>query len=194
MIHSGLVAYHRSLIPLFVPIDSVQPHPENHNNGDVDAIIESIRRYGMYKPIQVQRSTGHTPIGNHTWEACKALDATVIPVVWVDWDDDTARSAMIDDNEIARLALPDPGAELALLEVLQKSPAGLPITKTDQSVDQLRALASSALDASQIMSWPTVCFKVPPHMRAAFYRITSEAHDETGRFEVLMRLAGWDGH
>lgn len=194
MIRSGLVAYHDSLRPLLVPIDSVHPHPENHNNGDVEVIAASIEKYGMYRPIQVQTSTGHTPIGNHTWEACKSLGAEVIPVVWVDWDDDTARSAMVDDNEIARLAVVNPAAELALLEQLAHTTAGLPLTRTEQHVDQLRALAESALDASQIMSWPTVCFKVPPHMRAAFYRITSEAHDETDRFEVLLRLAGWDGH
>ena len=43
MYHSGQVRFHEDLTPLMRDIDSIQPHPENYNNGDTDAIIESIQ-------------------------------------------------------------------------------------------------------------------------------------------------------
>jgi ParB-like chromosome segregation protein Spo0J len=116
MYHSGQVRFYDDLTPLMVDIDSVQQHPENYNNGDTDAIIESILVNGMYRPIQVQKSTNYVIMGNHTWAACKELGAKSIPVIWMDDDDVAALRKLVADNAIANLARPDTAALLELLD------------------------------------------------------------------------------
>jgi ParB-like chromosome segregation protein Spo0J len=95
--------FHPGLDDLLVDIDSVCQHPANYNNGDLDAITASIETNGMYRPLYVQASTGQILAGNHTWAACKALGATLVPVVTLDVDDHTAKRIMLADNRTAAL-------------------------------------------------------------------------------------------
>lgn len=195
MIHSGLVRYYPTLGPLLVPIDDVQPHPDNYNNGDVEEVMASIETNGMYRPIYVERQTGYALGGNTTWEACKGLDATEIPVIYLDTPDEaTSYRIMVGDNELARLAVPDPPLLVNLLDRIKDETGSLLGTgKTERDLESLRALAQIGLDSDDFAQWPTICFKVPPHVRRAFYHVTREADDDRERFEVLLRLAGWDG-
>lgn len=142
MYHSGRVRFHDDLIPLMQDIDSVQQHPDNYNNGSVDEIVESIMVNGMYRPIMVQRSTGYILMGNHTWEACKELDARSIPVIYLDYDGDFAAfRAMASDNVIARLAQPDDAGLLRLLEAVQEAEGALYGTGVkDEGLEKLRQL------------------------------------------------------
>ena len=140
MLISGLVRYHDDLSQLMTPIDDVQQHPENWNNGDLDAIVESIEVNGMYRPIYVQKDTGYIVAGNHTWLACKMLEATEIPVVYVDIDNHAARKILVADNRIAALARPDDGQLLDLLDRIAVD-SGLQGSGYDEnSVEALRLL------------------------------------------------------
>lgn len=109
MIVSGGVKYHDSLHDLLTPIEAVSPHPDNPNNGDQEAIEESIEVNGMYRPVEAQRSTGFILAGNTTYASCLSLGAEVIPVIWLDVDDETALRIMLGDNQLARLARMDEG-------------------------------------------------------------------------------------
>lgn len=90
-----------------VPIDSIQPHPGNPNQGDVPAIIESIKTNGVYRPVYVHRDTRNILGGTHTWRAQKDLGETRIDVWWVDGDEEKARRVLLADNKIASLATYD---------------------------------------------------------------------------------------
>lgn len=192
-VRSGLVQIHDDLIPLLVDIDTVHPHPSNYNNGDVDAISESIEVSGMYRPIYVQKSSDNIIAGNHTWVACKQLGAAQIPVVSLDVDDATALRIMVADNRTASLAKPDNGLLLGILDQLaeQDSLLGTGYGATD--LDALRALASIPPNFDDFAQWPTLCFQVPPQTRDAFMRMTEVAVGDRERFEMVLRLAGWDG-
>jgi ParB-like chromosome segregation protein Spo0J len=196
VIQSGTVSYHQDLEPLLTDIDAVRPHPENYSNGDVELIMESIMVSGMYRPIYVQKSSGFIVAGNHTWLACKELGAEKIPVVVLDVDDITAERLMVADNEIARKARPDTGQLVKLLEDLQQHDSLMGTGITDRELEQLKALADMPLelpdDATRKM-WPTVCFQIPPHVKRAFYDMTEVAGGDRERFELMLRLAGWDG-
>ena len=96
----GLIA--PSLEQTQVPIDSVKPHPDNDNEGDVEFIKESIKANGMYAPIVIQASTRHIVKGNHTWLACLALEYPTIAAVELDITDDQALAIMEMDNESSR--------------------------------------------------------------------------------------------
>lgn len=194
MIRSGQVRYYEGLADLMVPIDSVTQHPENYNNGDVEEIAVSIELDGMYRPIQVQESTGHIVMGNHTWEACKALGATVIPVVTLPVDNTQARRMMFTDNRLASLARPDLSAEIALLEQIREAEPDLPIPGlTEHDLMALKALAEMVTEYDEYAQWPTLTFQVHPRLVTAFRHITREATTDRDRFELLLRLSGWDG-
>ena len=87
-----------------VPIGDLEAHPQNPNEGDVEAIGESIRANGFYKPLQAQRSTGRILTGHHSWYAAQAEGIAEVPVVWLDVDDPTALRIMLADNRTASLA------------------------------------------------------------------------------------------
>jgi len=142
MIVSGLVAYHPDLEPLMVPIDDIQQHPQNYNNGDLDAIAESIEVNGMYRPIFVQKTTRYIVAGNHTWAACKMLDATDIPVIWLDVSDQAAKKILLADNRTADLALPDTPALLRMLDSLGDDIVGT--GWTDHTIELLRLAQDAA--------------------------------------------------
>jgi hypothetical protein len=89
---------------LRVPLGDLTPHPRNAREGDVGAVTESIRAFGQYRPIVVQRALPDgTPrmvilAGNTTWRAARAAGMKDIDAVLVDTDDETALRIMLADN------------------------------------------------------------------------------------------------
>lgn len=166
------VVIHPALDPLCVDIDTVAPHPDNPNRGDVAAITESVEANGYYQPVIVQRSTGRILAGEHRWHALRALGATEIPAVFLDVDDDAALRIMLGDNHSNRLGHDDPAALLALLDTLAATTGGLTgSTYTDADTADLNALltevdpgdpdADDALNTRmEQATWPAV--KLPP--------------------------------
>lgn len=103
----------------YVPVGEIQPHPANARQGDVGAIHQSIETNGVYRPLIVQKGTGFILAGNHTYRAMAQQGAVVVPVVWRDVDDETARRIMLADNRTADLGDYD---NQALLDLLQGLP------------------------------------------------------------------------
>lgn len=149
----ALVNWAEGLEGLMVPIDSVQQHPDNTNNGDLDAITESIRVNGYNAPIVVERNTGYIVAGNHRWQALHGLGATQVPVIWTDMSPDAAKRYMIGDNKTGQLAQQDEAALAAMLKELQKTDMGLFGTGfTDETLNQLlEDLAAEMLPESEGM-------------------------------------------
>jgi DNA modification methylase len=99
-----------------VRLDSIQPHPRNPRQGDVKAIVESIKANGFYCPLVVQRSTRYILAGNHRWLAARELGMAEIPVIWVDCDDARALRILLADNRTSDLACYDDSKLAELLE------------------------------------------------------------------------------
>lgn len=106
---------HDSLLHLLTPVDSLRPHPDNPKNGDVDAIADSMRANGVYRPVFAQQSTGRILAGNHTYAAMLADGHDAVPVVWLDVDDNEARRILLADNRTADLGRYDDSLLLAAL-------------------------------------------------------------------------------
>ncbi len=94
-----------------VAIDDLHPHPQNPNRGDVDTIIESLERFGQYRPILIDH---HNTIlaGHHVWRAAKKLGWNKINATILDCDEQTALAINLADNRIPELGL---GPDLQLL-------------------------------------------------------------------------------
>lgn len=108
-----------------VPIDQVRQHPDNSNNGDVDALIESIQLNGFYSTVTVDRNTGYILAGNHRYQALHALGATHIPVVWLDRDRGGSIRILVGDNKTGKLAVVDSAQQIELLRELAETQQGL---------------------------------------------------------------------
>lgn len=131
------------LEPLLCDIAAVTPHPENPRNGDTDAIVESIRIDGLYRPVYAQRSTGHILAGNHTTAATMELGGERIPVVWLDVDDSAARRILIKDNAIADLGRYDEGLLLQSLTDLRDEVGLMGTGHTEESYAVLAAAVAA---------------------------------------------------
>lgn len=100
-----------------VSVTELTQHPDNANNGDVDALEESIEINGFYAPITVQRSTGHILAGNHRYLVALRKGTRELPVIYLDVDDEAAKRIMLADNAITRRGFDD---EAQLADNLQE--------------------------------------------------------------------------
>lgn len=144
-----MIRFHKSLADLMVPKDSIQPHPENDNNGDVDELINSIMINGCYRPVYAQESTGNILAGHTLYAALLELGALMIPVLWLDDDGspNNGERILLTDNQIARLARRDDSATLRLLERLSDQPNGLLGSGfSERDVENLKQVAQYDLD------------------------------------------------
>jgi ParB-like chromosome segregation protein Spo0J len=140
---------HPDLESCAVPIDSVQPHPRNVHHGNVPKIARSLDKYGQYKTIVVQKSTGHVCAGNHTWKAAKnLLNWDRIAVVQMDLDDATALKLALMDNRSGADGEDDQQALAALLQEF-----GDDLDGTGYTPEELTELLDS-LDDSEPMPEP----------------------------------------
>ena len=112
-----------------VQLDQLIPHPLNARQGDIGAISESLRTLGQYRPIVVNLQTMHILVGNHTWQAAKALKWTHIRVNWLDIPPEKELAILLIDNRSADRATYD---DQLLLEALKQTPlAGTGFTNDD---------------------------------------------------------------
>lgn len=131
-----------------VPLDQIAQHPDNANNGDLDAIHESVEVNGFYQPIIVQRSTGYILAGNHRYQILYRLKEPTAPVIYLDVDDDAAKRIMVADNRTTRLGYDDESALASLLEDLYQTDLGLAGTGYDsQDLSTLLSELSAPLNA-----------------------------------------------
>lgn len=99
----GLLVIVPQLAHLAVPIDSIEPHPDNPNRGDVEVIRALLRAHGQHTPVVVQASTRRIVAGHHTWMAAKAEGWTEVAASLVDYDDLEALEVLLGDNRPSRL-------------------------------------------------------------------------------------------
>ena len=132
-----------------IPLDTIQTHPENPNQGDVGAITQSLKHHGQYRAIVVSEATGNIVAGNHTYLAAKANGETsmlahLIPGLSLEDE----KRIMVADNQYARLATSDDALLVELLTELAGSQDGLIATGYDG--DDLDLLIAD-LDTSQFL-------------------------------------------
>lgn len=87
-------------------VADLTPDPENvrqHDRRNIQAIINSLRRFGQQKPIVIDRNSV-VVAGNGTLQAAKELGWTTIMAVRTELEGDAAKAFAIADNRTAELA------------------------------------------------------------------------------------------
>jgi hypothetical protein len=110
-----------------VPWSALRPHYANPRNGDVEAIIESIRAHGgIYKPVIVANDMVILA-GHHVYYAAGELEIRQIDIVVRPYDSEDPRALRLlaGDNRHSDLGRYDQGLQLDLLQMLQKAEGGL---------------------------------------------------------------------
>lgn len=114
------------------PCAELKPHPNNPRRSDVDAIAESLRLNGQYRPI-VTTADGTILAGTHTFHGAVQIGMESLSCVVLDVDPDSAdaKRIMLADNRLADLGGYDDGTLAELLAELDSS-AGLGGTGYDE--------------------------------------------------------------
>jgi hypothetical protein len=100
-------------------LGSLKIYRNNPRKGNISLIAESLKTYGQYKPITVNKRTGEILAGNHTYQAAQTLGWATINAVYVDVDDETAAKIVAIDNRSSDLGTYDDEALLALLSEIE---------------------------------------------------------------------------
>ena len=141
------VAVLKDLEPLLRPIDSVHPDPANpRTTQNLDALVGSIKRFGVRKPVVANARDGILEAGHQTQAALKALGATHLPVVFADDNRIDATAYNIADNRTAEVvAAWDDKALSALLNDLRAEADGLEgVGFSTDEIDALRLQMAEA--------------------------------------------------
>lgn len=104
-----------------VPLDQIRPHPRNyrvHPKDQLDHLVESITRHGIYKPI-VTAQDGTILAGHGVALAAHSMGIDAVPIrrLPLHPDDPQALKILAGDNEIARLGEVD---DKMLAEILRQ--------------------------------------------------------------------------
>lgn len=121
-----MIRFHGQVRELLEDAEGIRPDPDNYNNGDVDAIVESIVVNGVYRPV-ICSQDGTIIAGHHLYAALLELGSAKIPVLRIDVEPGTveAKRIMIADNQIASLARPDTAQLVDLLADIKEHDKGL---------------------------------------------------------------------
>lgn len=133
-------------------ISDLSTYHKNPRRGDVDAIAESLKARGQYRPIVVNIGTHASHdyeilAGNHTYLAAKKLGWKTIQATTVDVDDDQAAQIVLADNRLADFGGYDDETLSALLSDVS-SLDGLGWSQDD--VDELAAALEPERDDSEV--------------------------------------------
>lgn len=198
---SGNVKFHSALDSILIPITELKPHPENANNGDVDAIVESILVNGFYpQPIVADRRNGEIVIGNHRYFALMELGSEVAPVFYVDNDDEIEiLRIMLVDNRTNDLRRYDMGQLAKVLEKIKDSANTLSGTgfsedyleklrEGDRKSAEAMADANAKKDPVPLGGNGIMFIEVSQENRARFNQL-AEGTTDSERFVYLLDLA-----
>ena len=145
----------------WVGIDLLTPWDQNprQNDGEpVDAVAESIKRYGWGNPILARKSDSVVIAGHTRLKAAKSLGLSKVLVRFMDLDEEQSKALALADNRTGELAVWD---DDVLLDVL----------RSFRDTSELEALASMGFDLDDVLHDTTT---VREHERIVADRYTAK--------------------
>jgi hypothetical protein len=131
---------------LCVPVEELRTLTGNARQGDVEAVMRSLDKFGQRKPIVVQVGSNEIIAGNHTFAAAKRLGWTEIAVVWVEDDDTTAKAFALADNRTSELGGYDSELLAAMIQEVMNEDTDLLLAASYTEDDLAALLANTGAD------------------------------------------------
>lgn len=128
--------------------DDLRPHPGNARNGDIEAIKESVRVNGIYRPV-ITAHDGTILAGHHLWFALGELGYKEVDIVRLPIEPTSPEAAriLLVDNRSADLGNYDRGLLVDLLQTLDDGPG---LVGTGYDGDDLTRLLAQINDEGPI--------------------------------------------
>lgn len=160
----------------WVDIDSIQTHPDNARESDIEAIRASLRYHGQYKPVLVQASSRYALAGNHTLIALREEGEKKVAIQVLDVDDQEALEILAIDN-----ATSDRGGydKDTLAKLLQRMPS---IERAGYAKSDLDRLLERQKDAAEGVGGTQVAFTTG-------FSVLITCRDEEHQRELLEKFA-----
>ena len=151
---------------VWVNIDDLTPWSNNPrvNDGSVEAVADSIKRFGFGAPI-IARTTDRTIIAGHTrLKAAITLGLTKVPVRFLDLDPADAALLALADNRIGEIAEWDSQALSDILKGLNDEGVDLEVTGfTPEELEDLLGIAEDLTwEKTGVTGSLSVVFGAPP--------------------------------
>lgn len=141
---AGIERIDPQLLPLVVPIDSLVPDPDNarvHDDRNMEAIVESLRRFGQKTAIVVRSTDRKVAAGNGRLEAAKRLGWKFIAASLSEMTDAEFTAYALADNRTAELAKWNEEVVSRLEEFLAATDPALVIGWTRAEIEAYRVSA-----------------------------------------------------
>jgi site-specific DNA-methyltransferase (adenine-specific) len=135
---------------VWVELDKLTPwgrNPRVNDGKPVEAVMESIRRFGFGAPILARLADGEVIAGHTRLKAAHALGLTKVPVRYLDLDPADAHLLALADNRIGEFAEWD---DSALLELIAGYPAA-DVALAGWDAGALAELANSAGQGGEVI-------------------------------------------
>ena len=137
---------------VWVELDKLKPWDRNPRLNDgkpVEAVVESIRRFGFGSPILARLSDGEVIAGHTRLKAAQALGLAKVPVRYLDLDPAEARLLALADNRIGEFAEWDQPMLADILAGYSPEDAGLAGWDADALTELANATGASAGDVEE---------------------------------------------
>jgi hypothetical protein len=182
--------------PHLVAVETLEPHPDNPNKGNVEEVRASIRANGFYGFVIAQKSTRRILVGEHRWRAFQEEGGKRIPVVFVDVDDVRARKIMLADNRTGELAERDMAVVLRLLRDMDSTEGtGYSENAMRELIEAFKAPEVGAPGSTEPPApeefWPTIEVMVPPALLTR-WKAWLATHREPGDPDHVVIARGLD--
>lgn len=140
---------------MLVPVDRLEPHPDNPRRGQVKEIAASLQRFGQVRLILAQ-DDGKVIAGNHTLLAARELGWTHVAAVLHKFEsEEEARAYLLADNRLGDIGEYDRQELATFLEELSVSGRWEGTGYTDDHLqDLLGALNPPAAGAAPVSEPP----------------------------------------
>lgn len=118
-----------------VDIDSLKPfdgNPRKISEKGLEKLKKSVESFGFTNPVLAQRSTRMIIAGHQRVKAAKAAGLEKVPVIWLDFDDKTAKAYNIADNRLSQEAEWDMDQLALLIQELEEQGQDLLATGFDE--------------------------------------------------------------
>lgn len=152
-----------------VHIDSYDPHPKNARRGNHEVIKASLERFGQYKPVIVNRRTGHIVAGNNVWAVMRNQGWTEYEASIIDVDDETELEILIVDNRSSDLAEYEDSILIANLSEIDSE--GLigweSLDKVEQEIAEAQEADLTESSAGEDLDLPEPTIEPPGNIDAA---------------------------